>query len=304
MKKIILITLSIVFVFLMFNSCGKRLGYTYEKTDGGIKITGYTGEETVLVIPEKIGKRKVVAIGKNAFDMQSVESVEIPDSVEVIERYAFRRCAKLTSVKLPNGLKEIADGTFSFCSNLDKIDIPKTVERIGNNAFGVTAIKEVVLPDSVKKVEEYAFYNCSQLESFTSGSGLTELGKYALASCKALKKIELNEGLKIVGESCFQGSSLADGIILPSSVEKLSMFVFAYTDIKSYTILPSIKVIEYCAFEGCESLKDIYIPDTVEEMQSDIFEKCKDFTIHGALNSKAQIYSDTYGYDFEEYKFD
>ena len=55
----------------------------------------------------------------------SLSSINIPDSVTSIEKYAFYGCIDLTSITLPDSVKSIEQFVFSRCDNLKEICIPK-----------------------------------------------------------------------------------------------------------------------------------------------------------------------------------
>ena len=303
MKKAVLFATVLLMICCICTSCKEKSGFTYEKVDGGISITGYTGEGENVVIPEKIDNKTVVSISRSAFEAKKIVSIYIPDSVKEIQRYAFRRCINLTQVKLPQGIKEIQSGVFNFCTALQTIEIPDSVEYIGENSFGGTSISEVILPDSVKTIDDYAYCNCVYLEKFTCGKDLSKLGLSAFASCISLSDITFNEGLTEIGENCFDACSSLKQIDLPLNLEKISINAFKHTSLVNVTIPLKVKIIDSMAFEGCVSLRDIYIPETVEKINIDAFKGCKGVVIHGVQDSQAEIYADENGFKFEKYEF-
>ena len=71
-------------------------GFTYTVTNGNATITGYTGSETNLIIPSKLGSADVTAIASKAFyKNQNIISVAIQDGIEEIGNHAFYNCTKL-----------------------------------------------------------------------------------------------------------------------------------------------------------------------------------------------------------------
>ena len=88
--------------------------YTYTITkDDTVTITGYTGSDTVLTVPQKLGGSPVTEIAADAFAEQT----------------------KLTSVTLPDGLKKIADDAFFNCTSLETITLPDSVTSLTGAAF-------------------------------------------------------------------------------------------------------------------------------------------------------------------------
>ena len=67
-KRIFLTAVIFIFAALCLTSCKDKSDYKFEKTDGGIKITEYTGESDEVIVPGEIEGQPVVAIGESAFD--------------------------------------------------------------------------------------------------------------------------------------------------------------------------------------------------------------------------------------------
>ena len=87
----------------------------------------------------------------------------IPNSVTLIESYAFDLCYSLTSVTIGNGVTAIWDWAFGYC-DLTSLIIPDNVTSIGKNAFcSSVRLTEVYIPPSVTSIGSYAFDGCSQM---------------------------------------------------------------------------------------------------------------------------------------------
>jgi hypothetical protein len=108
-------------------------------------LYGWKGGRPVFPYP-KI-KEGTIGIADEAFNYNSrwIESIEIPNSVTSIGKYAFADCVFLKSVTIPNSVTNIGDYAFSRCSGLTSATIGKSVKNIG----------------------DYAFYNCSNLLRIT-----------------------------------------------------------------------------------------------------------------------------------------
>lgn len=144
--------------------------WSYKKReDGSIIITGYKGSSTEVVVPAKIGKGEVKAIGKNAFTpygskkfRETITSVTLPESVCEIGFGAFSGCKSLRSVNIPEGVTEIDFETFNGCIELEKIEIPGSVKIICDYAFyRCVALKELVIPEGVTYIFGSPFWYCS-----------------------------------------------------------------------------------------------------------------------------------------------
>ena len=74
-------------------------GVAYEKTENGMKIVSFSSTESSVVIPETVGGLPVTEIGAGAFEgCLTLESIDLPDSVEIIGQRAFAGCTNLSSM--------------------------------------------------------------------------------------------------------------------------------------------------------------------------------------------------------------
>ncbi len=126
--------------------------FAYEPCEGGCAITGYSGGESVVRIPETLGGMTVVAIGENAFSGQeTIREVYLPAGVKTIGRSAFNRCTAMEHIGLNDGLARIDEWAFNKCKALTSVDIPASVASIGDIAFsGCSALETLVVnsPDT------------------------------------------------------------------------------------------------------------------------------------------------------------
>ncbi len=132
--------------------------FTTTTNETGLTITGYTGTDTEVIIPSKINNTKVTAIGGGAFyECSSLTSITIPDGVTYIGANAFWKCSGLTSIMLPDSVKRIDNSSFSNCTALTSVDLGKGIEELGQGCFYYTPVSVVLIPKSVKVIEEVAF---------------------------------------------------------------------------------------------------------------------------------------------------
>lgn len=96
--------------------------YFYVKNcAGGCCIARYEGpDEGIVVIPSRIGGKKVIEIGESAFIFwfENVIGIVIPDGVRKIHGGAFAFCTSLSAIGIPGSVTEIGDGAFDHCDNL------------------------------------------------------------------------------------------------------------------------------------------------------------------------------------------
>ena len=137
------------------------------------------------------------------------------------------------------------------------------VTAIGAEAFrDCSSLAQVILPNSVTKIERYAFFCCYALEKVIFPPKLKSIDESAFELCENLQSIEIPESVVEIGEKAFMGCESIKKVIVPSGVKKL----------------------EESAFECGDNLEEIVLPDALEEMGADcISGNFKNFTIPGKI---------------------
>ena len=123
-----------------------------------------------LVIPKSF---KTVTITKGEIlaasifsNMQTLETVTLPDSLKKIDNCAFWDCSNLKSIDIPKNVTEIGDSAFIGCSSIEEIKIPEKVETIGSGAFNsMGSLTSAKIPDTVKTIGYNLFSYCDNLSS-------------------------------------------------------------------------------------------------------------------------------------------
>ena len=109
----------------------------------------------------------ITSIPEFAFEgCSSLEKIDIPSGVTHIDRCAFFGCTSLKEVKLPEKLETLNDSCFADCG-LESIDFPKGVTEIPLRSFTGNRFKELTIPENIKKIDGWAFYECYKLEKLT-----------------------------------------------------------------------------------------------------------------------------------------
>ena len=126
---------------------------------GGV-LSEYTGTESNVSIPSKVGSSNITAIGTGVFmGNTDITSVSIPSTVTRIGMEAFSDCTNLRSVSLPSSLESIGVAAFYGCSSLTSVTVPSSTKTISDEAFSYCEnLSSVTIPDSVTSISEDAFY--------------------------------------------------------------------------------------------------------------------------------------------------
>lgn len=221
---------------------------------------------------------------------------DIPDTVKYFDRMVFEDCKKIKKVTIPNSVTAISYRAFAGCSNLEEINIPTGVASIGESAFGgCKNLKNIVIPDSVKSIEIYAFSGCSSLIEIAIPESVQCLN-YVTDGTRV-------EGIgdKVMEEAlCFSGCSNLENIIVDSNNSKFSSEDgILYNKDKSkmlcypagknegnFTIKNGVKKIRAYAFNQCEKLKTIVIPESVINIENSAIIQCKNIVTVKFMGAK------------------
>ncbi len=89
-----------------------------------IAVTGYEGEVSALIIPDCIEGLPVREISANAFSgRQDIRELVLPDTIEILGRYAFYNCINLVKIELSDAVEDYYDGVIKQCRSLSDIQI-------------------------------------------------------------------------------------------------------------------------------------------------------------------------------------
>ena len=254
-------------LYAHYENSAEFLTYKYSEELQGYEVSDYTGNGKAVKIPFTYKDVAVKGIGDSAFRFCSnLTSIEIPDGVTRIGAYAFDGCSSLTSVyitdieawcnisfstdmsnPLSNGAKlylnnelvteiEIPDSvtdlryTFYRCDSLTKVTFSGNIQltRINCYAFrGCSALTEIVIPDSVKGIDEGAFDDCSSLTSIVIPESVEWINSHrTFDGCTNLKTI-------VIDSSYVANGTGPDGYITTSLSDFLqyAMDVYIRADI-------------------------------------------------------------------------
>ena len=99
--------------------------------------------------------------------------------------------------------------------------IPETVIRIDRYAFGFCeGLEKIEIPDNVYSLGEEAFSHCTNLKSVKLSNNIRSLLRSTFATCQSLKSVIMPENLEFIGDNCFDICELTS-IYIPASVKEI-----------------------------------------------------------------------------------
>ncbi len=282
-------------------------GFVYTDNDyRGIRITGYTGNATEVVIPESIDGKKIYNIYSYSFSgCKNITSIRIPDSVTQIGNCAFQNCSSLTSIDIPDGVNLIGEMAFWGCSSLANVSIPDSVAQMESSVFSGTpwlaeqfeqneglAIANhilvdadenlsgnIIVPAGITLIAGGVFSRNSNLTGISIPDGVTSIGSDAFSGCSSLTSVNIPDSVTYLEYSVFEDCSSLTNISIPNSVTYMYNSVFCgCSSLVSVDWPTSLEEISAFTFSGCSSLTSVHIPDGVTQISGGAFSGCSSLT--------------------------
>ena len=148
----------------------------------------------------------------------------------------------------------------------------------------------VNLPNTIKRINDYAFLRCTNLESINLPYGITYIGMSAFGRCESLSSISLPNSITSFGYAPFSYCPFTT-IELPNSITKISNGLLEnLSSLVSVSIPDTITKIEDMAFYGCSSLQNVTLPSALTYIGQKAFEGCVSLTTLDIPSSVNAIY--------------
>lgn len=275
--------------------------FTYEAINGlYARITGYSGTDEHVVVPEMVGEYIVQEIGADVFrDNATLVSVALPDTVTVIGASAFRSCTSLSGIDLGDGVTTVKNYAFYNCDSLRTFSFPDSVTTTGYAVLRYCDnLTSVHFPIGWTSADSsgYIVANCPKLECVALPEGLINVPSYALANNPNLKEIILPEGLENINLNAFaectgltgmvfpstiktvgglKGCTCIGQIVIPEGTETIGPNAFISVPLESITIPDSVTQINNYAFQNCVKLETVQFGNGLITIGSYAFSGCK-----------------------------
>lgn len=220
-----------------------------------------------VVVPHGVTKLDICA-----FSYSEIEHISLPNTLRVIESYAFSNCEKLTELTIPKSVSKIDSGAFEELSNcvltiLNEND-DEELFRISDDAFAFGQnpphIKEVRVP----------YGSVAMRYAIKAGLNVTTF------PCNPKKFGNPKKYEYVDDVFCCSGSTLheyfgrQDVVYVPEGIHRIEARTFWCTKVKKVYLPYSVKMIDKNAFNSCQQLEEI-TGEGVEEIGRHAFDFCK-----------------------------
>ena len=254
-------------------------GASYHVGYGPLKIPeGVTAIEegafSNFLVKEVTLPKTLKKIGKEAFLSASVDKLVIPDSVTSLGEEVFS-LMETNSLQLGRGIKIIPKGAFdTFQGSMESYAIPDTVSRIMDRAFYNTRLRRISIPASVNYIIKNAFSENPDLTLFVQKGSVGE--RYAKFMNIPYDNGNMDAAVVTKDGIRYQYNSNTQTYKIIKGDEGLLGEVIIPERINGKIV----DAIDRNAFQNCEKVASITLPETIKQIGAGAFRRCGLKTIH------------------------
>ena len=267
----------------------------YDSRDNSNAIIETETNKIVVGCKNTVIASSVKSIGKYAFEsMDGITEIKLPDTLELVEDYAYLNCKNVTLLILSDSITTIGEGAFMGLEKIESINIPNSVTSIGDLAFAncdlwkisvdpsnpvydsrencdaiietstntlVFTCANSFIPDTVTKIKENAFYG-SKIKKVDISANVQEIELGAFKYAKQLLEINVDSNNPVYDsrENC------------NAIIEKASNTLIA--GCANTVIVDSVTSIAAYAFAGNQELVQLYVTKHLSTIGANAFEGC------------------------------
>ena len=224
--------------------------FNYQKYSDHIVISSCKSTDmTSVEIPEKIENLPVTEIGMYAFQLNSMKSLKLPDTLTVINSYAFGMCPNLTALTIPDSVKKIGMHAFEECPALETINFPDHLVETGDYTFentpwlnaqrkkdplvivngalidGRTCKGDVAVPSNVTFIASGAFAKNTEITSAVIPASVSTIPDNLFWYCSSLTSVEL-KGAETLGFGVFGACNKLTDLKISGKLKKIDGYTF------------------------------------------------------------------------------
>ncbi len=203
--------------------------------------------------------------------------------------YAFEDCHGITALTLDEGVEYIRESAFYGLSELKSIVLPGSIKKLFPYCFGdCTALADITSPitDGLSDI-----FEMDAVERFVIPDGVTGIAEDAFLDCESLKEVVMPDTVKTIAEFAFSGCTSLSKITISKGLLSIGENAFEKCEaLESIELPEGLSLISEYAFNGCTALKSANIPASVVTVGRYAFDECEQLTLTITKDSAGEEY--------------
>lgn len=249
--------------------------------NGTCTVTGigeWDGVGALVIPPVNAENETITAIADTAFQNQTeITSLTLPPSVQTIGGNAFFRCTKLETIQFAEGLRVIGGGAFWDCVRLTALRMPDTVTtlgvqsvyqcrsitelhisrsitEIGAQTFDSIAVKDLILPDNIVRIGDFAFCRGIGIETIVIPDSVTTIGADVFSRSNTIRSIRVGKNVRSLGANTFNQNSNLETIVFEGPLKDIPDGLFYMDSSLSFVIPKETETVGEKSFARCKGV--------------------------------------------------
>ncbi len=218
--------------------------------------------------------KSLSAIGEMAFyGCSGLKELHLLKEAEQVGSLAFAKSG-IRKVRISGSGGAFGTGVFNECIKMKTLILEEGVCHISDKlAYGCTALRQVILPESIISVGKHALENTPYLEAWKENQ--EKLRKTEERNAETKIEIEAQKTEQFQKEIFWDGRDLKGSICISESVKIVAGAAFyGNNEVTEIYVPESVCWIGKAAFKGCKNLQKVFLPSAIQNLEAEVFSGC------------------------------
>ena len=272
--------------------------YKYRMLENGTaELCGYVGAGGAITVPAKIDGKAVSRLGEGLFENNdTITKVEMEYGIKEVGKGCLYNCKALLSVDMPDSIEVMESWIFAYDSKLIEVTLPKNITNIPTAIFeSCSSLKKIEIPDKVEKINSLAFCDCSSLSELFLPDSVVVIGDGVFLRCLNLQRIRISPKIEVIENGAFQDTKKLRWI---TNIDWRKVQTVDYMQHISVLIKQPYMILKGYAFDNSLLNQGIVIGNT-NKLNERVFSPST--VLYGKPGSEVQKYASANNQMFKEY---